>query len=113
MPLIILPHRCKRCKRWLRKTPGPYGPRCVVRVNAACRVLEESRVPVAERAAEALRDGALAPLRSHGGRVYRAVSSDGRRTYLTHRCACNCQAGLYAKPCYHKVAAAVLQGRMP
>ena len=105
-------HQCLRCHRVLRSVRSagkPYGPRCTVRVAAAARVLDGSRLLVAVRAAEALRDGALVPLRHRY--VFRAVSSDGRRTYLCHPNGCNCTGGLYDKTCYHTIAAAILTGK--
>jgi hypothetical protein len=44
----------------------------------------------------------------HHGRAYRAVSSDGQRTYLVAGEACNCPAGLHGGMCYHRVAVELL-----
>jgi hypothetical protein len=112
MNVIVLPHRCQKCHRWLRSARSagkPYGPRCEARVKAAALALLEAGLPVADRAADALLDGALVPLRHRA--VFRSVSSDGRCTYLTHPNGCTCQAGLYDKTCYHVMAACVLTGR--
>jgi hypothetical protein len=106
------PHQCLRCRLWLRSARSagkPYGPRCARRVTTAARVLEASGLPVAVRAAEALRDGALVPVRHRD--VFRTVSSDGQRTYLTHPNGCNCQAGLFSRDCFHVMGAAILTGK--
>jgi hypothetical protein len=64
---------------------------------------------VAAKALALLADGGLVPL-NHAG-AYRAVSSDGKITYITHTAGCTCQAGLHSLRCGHSVAAQILELR--
>jgi hypothetical protein len=102
--------KCRKCGRPLT-APGPrrpYGPVCWARLSGPVAALEASGNPAAARAALLLRTGSLAPVRGHGGRVYRTLSTRGIAVYLTAPEACNCAAGLYGKLCYHRVAVTVL-----
>lgn len=102
---------CSRCGRKLhgnRSRRLGRGPGCDARVMRAVRVLAASPNASARKAAQLIEDGAIVPIASHGGRVFRCVSSDGLRTYLTSVDGCNCSAGLHEHLCYHRVAATVL-----
>ena len=102
---------CTRCGRSLsaRRSVGRrYGPLCYARVVRASQALLKTHSAPAHRAAELLLDAGLARLPGHKGRIFRTVSSDGQRTYLTSPDGCNCQGGLHAKLCYHSVAVTIL-----
>ncbi len=100
---------CKKCGRLVRSEralASGYGERCRRRLARAERVLAGSRNVTAQKAAEILELGAAVP---HGhARVWRIVSSDGTRRYLTHPSGCTCTAGLYQKMCSHRVAVTLL-----
>jgi hypothetical protein len=86
-----------------------YGPTCLREIRQA--TINEARADFTTeqqaKADELIRDGGMIPTNREG--VFRAVSSKGTGTYLTHAAACNCPAGLRAKrPCYHQLAARVL-----
>jgi hypothetical protein len=98
---------CIRCGRALGG-PGPYGERCWHRLVGPVAALEATGNAAAAKAAQLLRDGALARLRGHRGRVWRTVSLSGIAVYLTAPEACNCAAGLYGKLCYHRVAVTIM-----
>jgi hypothetical protein len=96
--------KCKDCGRSLRaaySVRAGRGPVC--RLRHLTRVLADFTKDQAEKARELLADGGLVPT-SHAG-VFRAVSSDGERSYLSHSAACNCPAGLRSRNrCYHSLA---------
>jgi hypothetical protein len=103
---------CIRCGRHIRSARSQrtgYGPRCYTRIRRATAALNASGNLAAKKAAELLEDAAIVPIRTHGGRVYRTVSLDGRETHLTSQQACSCKAGLYGKLCYHQVAVTILR----
>lgn len=98
--------RCIRCRRALRNaTPDGYGPTCRRRIHKAAREMAEVTPHQVESAREALRDGAVIPLR---GRVFLVVSTDGAQTYRTAVQACNCPAGLVGRMCWHRAAVAAV-----
>ena len=102
---------CSRCGRKLtgeRSRRLGRGPVCHARIMRAVRTLAESPNASARKAAQLIEDDGIVPIASHGGRVFRCVSSDGQRTYLTSVDGCNCSAGLHESLCYHRVAATVL-----
>lgn len=103
--------RCQSCKRPLRAaasiTQG-MGRTCArkARQEAAAQLAGFKAATVA-KARELIADGGIVPVR--GRRVFRAVSSDGTRTYLTAKEACTCAAGLKGKhACFHRAAATLL-----
>ena len=105
------PARCLRCGRSLRASASitaGYGPVCRARIRAAqlAAALRDFTADQAAKARELIADAGLVPTR-HAG-VYRAVSSDGTSTYLTHPAGCSCPAGLRGRRCYHMAAARVL-----
>ncbi|GAA2990619.1 hypothetical protein GCM10017559_08330 [Streptosporangium longisporum] len=60
-----------------------------------------------EKARELIEQGGI--VRFRGRRIFRTVSSDGTRTYLTAPQACNCAAGLRGRHvCFHRIAATIL-----
>lgn len=96
---------CRRCGRKLRTQRSKdlgYGAVCLARINRAVRALSPSQAQL-EKAFDALLDGALVAYRS----VFRVVSSDGYRTYLTTRSACSCAAGAADRLCWHRVAVTI------
>lgn len=97
--------RCKRCRRTLRSAASiarGRGRTCAKRERQAAAVAGLKATTVA-KAQELIEQRALVPIR--GRRVFRIVSSDGQRTYLSAAQACTCPAGLKAKHlCYHRVA---------
>ena len=100
---------CGRKLTSAKSLAAGYGPVCLRKIRQAA--LDEARRDFTEdqqaKAAELIRDGAIVPTNREG--VFRAVSSKGTESYLTHAAACNCPAGLRAKrPCYHQLAARVL-----
>jgi hypothetical protein len=102
---------CAKCghKIWsVRALATGYGEGCRRRVFRAATVLSASENRSAEKAADLLLDAGLVLLPGHGSKVWRSVSSDGERTYLTTADHCNCPAGLHCKLCYHSVAVAIL-----
>ena len=87
---------------------APNGRICAMRVRLAAigeavRGFAQAQV---DKARELIADGGLVPTNRPG--VFRAVSSKGDETYLTHSDVCNCPAGLRARPCYHLAAARIL-----
>jgi hypothetical protein len=74
-------------------------------------VLRSSDHPVADRAIDALIDGAAVRLPLSRIVAFRIASSDGSRTYLCTPQGCNCANGLSRSKwsvCYHKIVAGVL-----
>jgi hypothetical protein len=103
--------RCLRCRRVLksaRSVAERYGKGCAAKIRQAA--LDEARRDFTEdqqsKAAELIRDGGMVP-HPHKG-VFTAVSSKGDVTYLAHRAACTCPAGIKSRRCYHVLAARVL-----
>jgi ribosomal protein S14 len=107
------PARCLRCGRKLRVSQT-YGPVCRARIRAAAaaEAVKGFAAAQVEKARELIEDGGLVPTSRPG--VFRAVSSDGERTYLTHRETCNCPSGLRrltAVSCKHSLAARLVLAR--
>jgi hypothetical protein len=105
--------RCLRpgCGRKLtsaKSVATGYGPVCRARIRAAAMAEAVKGFAAAQidKARELIADGGIIPTNRPG--VFRAVSSKGDETYLTHRDVCNCPAGLRARPCYHLAAARIL-----
>jgi hypothetical protein len=103
---------CLRCGRILRSADSVarrYGRTCRAKVTAAAKAkaAADYRPATAAKAMELIEMGGIVAIR--GRRVFRAVSSDGTRTYLTAPHACNCAAGLKGKHvCFHRAAAAIM-----
>lgn len=103
--------KCTRCHRILRSAASiarGRGRTCerLARQEAAAKAAGFNPATV-EKARQLIADKGIVPVR--GRRVFRAVSSDGARTYLTAREACTCAAGLKGKHvCFHRVAATLL-----
>jgi hypothetical protein len=98
--------KCNGCQRVLRNAASiarGMGRTCARNARRAAAVIGFKPAAI-EKAKELIEQGGIIPLR--GRRVFKTVSSDGTRTYLTAKEACNCAAGLKAKhPCFHRVAA--------
>lgn len=98
--------KCFRCGRTLRSAKSiaaGVGPTCSARIATAAKTSSEKPAQVA-KAVEAIELGSVIPLARRGVRVFRSVSSDGTRSYLTAAHNCNCPAGLKARSCYHTLA---------
>lgn len=104
--------RCLRCGRALRSPASvraSYGAWCRAKIRAAALAAAVADFTAAQvaRARELISDGGLVPTRRTG--VFRAVSSDGQGSYLTHAATCNCPAGLRSrKACYHSLAVRIV-----
>jgi|SRR5687768_3832529 len=100
--------RCGRALRSAKSCAAGYGPTCQrkVRQAAKAQVVAQYKPHQIAKAEELIEQGGLIPLR---GQIYLAVSSDGSRTYKTHRTACSCPAGIKGlHPCKHRIAAHIL-----
>lgn len=91
------PTRCGRCHRVLRaetsKRDG-YGRGCKARIRAAAiaAAVKGFAQRQIDAARELIEDRALVATNRAG--VFRVVSSDGERTYLSTAETCNCPSGL-------------------
>jgi hypothetical protein len=100
--------RCGRALRSLKSTTSGYGPTCTrkVRESARAEIIAQHKPAQVAKAQELIEQGGVIPLRRN---VFRTVSSDGTRTYLTAPQACNCAAGLKGKHmCFHRIAAQIV-----
>jgi hypothetical protein len=105
--------RCLRCHRVLRSASSVskgYGAWCRAKIRAAvsAEIVRDFTAAQVGAARELIADGALVPVRRS---VFRVVSSDGERSYLTHPDGCNCPFGLRrktAKACKHMLSARIL-----
>ena len=89
---------------------APHGRICAMRIrlaaiNEAVKGFASAQV---DKARELISDGGLIPPGRPG--VFRAVSSKGDGTYLTHPATCSCPAAKRGKatPCYHSLGARIL-----
>jgi len=113
MPATQTTAKCIRCGRVLRAAKAiadGAGRTCKAKIAAAARTAEFKPAQIA-KAQELIADGGILPIR--GRRVFRAVSTDGTRTYLTAPQTCTCAAGLKSeradqRVCFHRVAATIL-----
>lgn len=102
---------CLRCGRILRAADSVargMGRTCRAKVTAAAKAkaAAEYKPATAAKAMELIEMGGIVAIRTG---VFRAVSSDGTRTYLTAPQACNCAAGLKGQfVCFHRAAAAIM-----
>ena len=102
------PAKCLRCGHAIRSAKSVaagYGPVCRARVRVAAinEAVKGFAAAQVDKARELIADGGLVPTSRPG--VFRAVSTSGTDTYLTHSAACNCPAGLRGRQCYHVAAA--------
>lgn len=104
--------KCLRCGRTLRAASSvraSYGRWCRAKIRAAAiaAVVRGFTAAQAEKARDLITDGGLVPTKRAG--VFRAASSDGERSYLTHSAACACPAGLRSRSrCYHSLAVRIV-----
>lgn len=105
--------KCTRCGRRLtsaKSVAAGYGPTCRAKVAKATSTITDTaayKPAQVDKAAELIELGGIVPIR--GRRVFRAVSSDGTRIYLTAPQACNCAAGIKGQHvCFHRIAATIL-----
>jgi hypothetical protein len=101
---------CGRTLRAAKSVARGYGPRCFAKIQQATKTAPFKPAQVA-KAEELIADGGIIAIR--GRRAFRAVSTDGTRTYLTAPQACTCPAGLKSqraaeRVCFHRVAATIL-----
>ncbi len=99
---------CLRCGHKLHCVASRvrgYGRGCWLRIRRARKLAALVNFTRAQIAAalELIEDGAIVRLYPAG--AYKAVSSDGETTYLTHTAGCNCPAGMAGRTCYHRAAA--------
>lgn len=114
MDIIEAPVKCGRCHRVLRSARScreGYGPGCraIMRAAAIAAAVKGFTEVQVERARELIQDRALVATNRDG--VFRVVSSDGDRTYLTTADVCNCPSGLRrltACTCKHSLAARIV-----
>jgi hypothetical protein len=107
------PTRCTRCQRVLRSAASiaaKAGRWCAAKIRAAqtAALLKGFTAAQIEKARELISDGGLVPTTRPG--VFRAVSSDGERSYLSHSATCGCPWGLRgkAKACAHSLAVRIV-----
>jgi Family of unknown function (DUF6011) len=108
-PVRCLRPGCGRVLRAAASVKAGYGPVCRARIRAAAlaEAVKGWAAEQVEKARQLIADNGLVPTRRPG--VFRAVSSNGLDTYLTHSAVCNCPAGLRRrKPCYHVLAARIV-----
>lgn len=108
--------KCQGCGRVLRAAKSiaiGRGRRCAAKVREAAKAAQLAFKPAqVAKAEELIADGGIVAIR--GRRAFRAVSTDGTRTYLTAPQTCTCAAGLKSeradqRVCFHRIAAAILQ----
>ncbi|MFF3665409.1 helix-turn-helix domain-containing protein [Microtetraspora malaysiensis] len=97
----------RTAQRWAatgKLTATKTGGRWSITIPADLRDYKQHQI---NKARELIEDGGIVPFR--GRRIFRAVSSDGTRTYLTAPQACTCAAGLKGRhACLHRIAAIIL-----
>ncbi|MBB4932637.1 hypothetical protein F4561_003457 [Lipingzhangella halophila] len=103
---------CRRCGRSLRASSSVtrgYGPTCVSYLHEAREAadLTDFHPWQADKASELIETCGLVPT-SHP-EVFRSVSSDGSRAYLSTAEGCTCKAGQYRVPCYHRAGVAMMR----
>lgn len=101
---------CGRTLRAAKSVARGYGPRCFAKIQQAAKVAPFKPAQIA-KAEELIADGGIIAIR--GRRAFRAVSTDGTRTYLTAPQGCTCAAGLKSeradqRVCFHRIAASIL-----
>ena len=90
----------------------PYGARYAAQVRGAVALAAGIAgrfgysVEQIEKAGQLLADGGVIPTPHH--QVFRTVSSDGQRRYLTTASYCSCRRGEFELPCYHRAAVEIL-----
>jgi len=91
-------------------TAKPYGRICSARVRLAAmtEAVKGFAAAQVDKARELIADGGIVATTRPG--VFRAVSSKGDGSYLTHPATCSCAAARRgrATPCYHSLAAKLL-----
>jgi hypothetical protein len=106
--------RCGRVRRFRSAAAAakaqPVGRICAMRIRAAAlaEAVKGFASTQVDKARELISDGGLIPTGRPG--VFRAVSSKGDATYLTHPATCSCAAAKRgrATPCYHSLAAKIV-----
>jgi hypothetical protein len=102
---------CGRCGRPLREEQERqlgYGLECVAKMQAA--IPTSVKAYQIDKAVDLLADHGLVPLvlTDVPCRIWKCISADGQRRYLTTTRACTCPAGQAERFCYHRLAALML-----
>ncbi|MDK1473628.1 DUF6011 domain-containing protein [Streptomyces sp. 549] len=101
--------RCGRPLRAARSIANGYGRTCKAKVAAAAKaeIVAQYKAHLVAKAEELIEQGGIVAIRAR--RVFRTVSSDGTRTYLSAPQGCTCKAGLKGRhACFHRIAAHIL-----
>jgi hypothetical protein len=106
--------RCGRCHRTLRAATSVrdgYGRGCkaIMRAAALAAAVKGFAAKQVDAARELIEDRALIATSRPG--VFRVVSSDGERSYLSHSQTCGCPSGLRrltACTCKHSLAVRII-----
>jgi hypothetical protein len=104
------PVPCSNCGRKLtaaRSIAAGKGRTCTRKLRDAARAKATAGVKpeLVAKAVELIADNGLVQIRPT---VFKSMSSDGTRAYLTAPQGCTCPAGVRGKYlCYHRVAAAI------
>jgi hypothetical protein len=109
-------HACGRTRHFgsaeAAANAAPHGRVCGARIREAAAVIEIPGATSAQAAKgrQLIADGGIIATTRKG--IYRAVSSDGSVIYIVSvHGNCNCPHGLHAttaRPCYHALAARIL-----
>lgn len=107
------PTHCTRCHRVLRSAASvaaKAGRWCAAKIRAVqtAALLKGFTAAQVEKARELIADGGLVLTTRLG--VFRSVSSDGQRSYLSYSATCSCPWGLRgkAKACAHSLAVRIV-----
>ena len=101
---------CTRCGRKLtsaKSIAAGRGKGCAAKIAAATKTvdLDDFKPAQIESAKELIEDAAIVQIKRN---VFRAVSTDGTETYLSHPTNCTCAGGVRGRRCYHMAAARML-----
>lgn len=98
--------KCRRCGRVLKGLRARKAG-----VGRVCKKLEKMQAVIdtfpkwqVEKAKEVIDLGAF----QQDGELFKILSSDGNKIYMTTDDACTCEAGQHGKVCYHSVAVMLL-----
>jgi len=103
---------CGRVRRFrsaeaaAKAAPSGRICRAKLRLAALAEAVAGFAAAQVDKARELIADGGIIATNRPG--VFRAVSSKGDESYLTHSDVCNCPAGLRGRQCYHLAAARIL-----
>lgn len=98
--------KCRRCGRTLksqRSRKAGIGRVCK-RIDRMQAVIDTFPLWQIEKAKEVIDLNAF----QQDGELFKILSSDGSKIYMTTDDACTCEAGQHGKMCYHSVAVMLL-----